>query len=274
VRPPRCGRRRASGCARIRTGSVADRLYWDTGDPYQYVRLQRIGGGASGEPEREILIVGGADERTGVPTDAEEPYRFLEQWTRERFPIEEVEFRWSGQVMEPVDLMAFIGRSPGVGDNVYIATGDSGHGITHGTIAGILISDLILGLENPWTDLYDPGRVTLRSAPEFARFNLEVAGHYAEWATGTSDDVAAEAEIAPGDGGIVWRGMLPVACYRDEGGVLHERSAVCTHLGCIVHWNREEKSWDCPCHGSRFGTDGEVLNGPARTPLRLVEEGR
>ncbi|HET7273753.1 MAG TPA: FAD-dependent oxidoreductase [Longimicrobiaceae bacterium] len=246
--------------ARVPDGSVPDALYWDTPDPYHYVRLQEVESDAGTET---ILIVGGEDHGTGEADDAPERYQRLESWTRERFPVEAILYRWSGQVMEPVDLMAFIGRNPGE-DNVYIVTGDSGHGMTHGTIAGILIPDLILGRSNPWEQLYDPARISLRAAGEFARNNLKAGAHYGEWVAGQD---LSEEQIPPGSGAVVRRAGKPVAVYRDQAGALHERSAVCTHLGCIVHWNSEETSWDCPCHGSRFAPDGEVLNGPAITAL-------
>jgi len=195
----------------------------------------------------------------------------LEKWARERFPmIEGIEFRWSGQVMEPIDGVAFIGRNPGDKENVYICTGDSGQGMTHGTIASILLTDLILGRENPWATLYDPSRITLRAAGEFTRENLNVAKKYGEWLT--RGEVASVEEIASGSGGIVRRGVTKLAVFRDEAGVLHERSAVCSHLGCIVHWNNVEKTWDCPCHGSRFDKTGDVLNGPAIYGLKEVEK--
>ena len=184
--------------------------------------------------------------------------------------MQEVEFRWSGQVMETIDGLAFIGRNPLDEPNVFIATGDSGMGMTHGTIAGMLLTDLILGRENPWATLYDPSRKTLRAAGEFARENLNVAGQYADWLTG--GEVGSPEEIRPGKGAVVRRGLTKVAVYRDEQGVLHECSAVCPHLGCIVHWNDAEKTWDCPCHGSRFDRFGTVINGPANTDLSRVEE--
>jgi glycine/D-amino acid oxidase-like deaminating enzyme/nitrite reductase/ring-hydroxylating ferredoxin subunit len=250
--------------ARVRKGAVPHGLYWDTLDPYHYVRLARI----EGDPEHEMLVVGGEDHKTGHHDDAELRYARLEAWTRERFPVEGVELRWSGQVMEPVDYLGFIGRDPGSGmDNVYLATGDSGQGMTHGTIAGMLISDLVLGRPNPWEKTYDPARVTLsrESVKEFLTENLDVGVRYTEWLRGA--DAESTDAIAPGTGAVVQRGARKVAAYRDEAGVLHERSAVCTHLGCVVHWNGEERSWDCPCHGSRFAPDGEVLNGPALHPL-------
>jgi Rieske Fe-S protein len=183
--------------------------------------------------------------------------------------VKSIEFRWSGQVMEPVDHMAFIGRNPGADEHIFIATGDSGNGITHGTIAGVLLTDLILGRRNPWSKLYDPSRVTLRATGEFIKENLNVAGQYADWAK--KSEVSSYDDIAPGTGAVVRRGMKKIAVYRDDHGVIHERSAVCTHLYCIVDWNSGERTWDCPCHGSRFDAYGGVVNGPAITPLAEVD---
>ncbi|HEX2094707.1 MAG TPA: FAD-dependent oxidoreductase [Longimicrobiaceae bacterium] len=256
--------------ARVPRGSVPHALYWDTLDPYHYVRVAPV----DGDPEHEMLIVGGEDHKTGHHDDAELRFTRLEAWTRERFPITSVELRWSGQVLEPVDYVAFIGRDPGARmENVYLATGDSGQGMTHGTIAGVLITDLILGRPNAWVRVYDPARKTLsrESAMEFLHENLDVAVRYTEWLRG--GDVPSVDAIAPGTGAVVQRGRKKIAAYRDEEGTLHELSAVCTHLGCIVSWNSEERSWDCPCHGSRFTPTGEVLNGPALHPLMPSEGG-
>lgn len=246
--------------AAVRSGVVLDALYWDTADPYHYVRLQTLG-------ERTILIVGGEDHHSGHTYDAKTRFKRLEEWARERFPIQDVEFEWSGQVMEPVDGTAFIGRNPMDDDNVYIATGDSGHGITHGVIAGLLIRDLIIGTPNPWTDLYDPSRVNFGGLGDFFKNNLHVAKHYAEWLSRGEGRVDDAAEIQPGSGRVIWNGQRPLAVYRDQSGVLHETSAVCTHLGCIVHWNDAENTWDCPCHGSGFDANGKVIRGPARDNL-------
>src|SRR5688572_11464769 len=251
--------------ARVRRGSVPQILLWDTPDPYHYVRIQQIETAAD-----DVLIVGGEDHKTGQANDADERFRRLEQWTLERFPqVQAFEFRWSGQVMEPVDSLALIGRNPLDSDNVYIATGDSGNGMTHGTIAGMLLTDLIAGRSNPWEKLYDPARKTLGATKGFAKENLNVAAQYADLVTpGERDDIS---QIQPGEGAIVRHGLAKVAVYRDESGVVHERSAFCSHLGCVVHWNSLEKTWDCPCHGSRFQTDGNVVNGPAIRALAKVD---
>lgn len=255
--------------ARVPSGSVTKALYWDTPDPYHYVRLESINATNQETNEREkydLLIVGGEDHKTGQADDANKRFGWLERWTRTRFPmIEEVEFQWSGQVMEPVDGLAFIGRNPMDDDNVYIATGDSGNGMTHGTIAGILLTDLIMGRQNEWETLYDPTRKTLKALPEFASENLNVAAQYTDLVT--PGDVDSADEIKPGEGAIIRHGLKKVATYRDEAGTVHERSAVCVHLGCIVDWNSKEKTWDCPCHGSRYDAYGKVFQGPANSDL-------
>jgi glycine/D-amino acid oxidase-like deaminating enzyme/nitrite reductase/ring-hydroxylating ferredoxin subunit len=244
--------------ARVAPDSVPAALYWDTADPYHYVRLQG-----------EVLIVGGEDHKTGQEDDAYDRFAYLESWTRERFPVGEVEYRWSGQVMEPVDGLGYIGRNPGDKGHILVATGDSGHGMTHGTIAGILLTDLILGRANPWETLYDPSRKSLRSAAQYVKENVNVAKQYLDYVS--PGEVGSVDEIRPGHGALVRQGLGKLAVFRDEQGALHSLSAVCPHLGCIVHWNSLEGTWDCPCHGSRFGTDGRVLNGPAAVGLERRE---
>jgi Rieske Fe-S protein len=142
-------------------------------------------------------------------------------------------------------------------------------GLTHGTIAGMLLCDLILGRKNPWEKLYSPSRVPVMAAGEFAREDLNMAAQYADWLT--AGDVKSADEIARDSGAILRRGLEKLAVYRDANGALHEHSAVCTHLGCIVQWNPSEKTWDCPCHGSRFDAKGRVINGPANRDLASVQ---
>jgi len=257
-------------------GSVPLGLYWDTEDPYHYVRLQHLDdpSGKLGTAQFDALIVGGEDHKTGHEDDADARWRSLERWARARFPqAGEVIYRWSGQVLEPNDFVAFIGRNPDGAENVYMASGDSGQGMTHGTIAGMLMSDLILGLPNEWETLYDPKRVSLRASPmeEFAKENADVARLLVKDYVAPGE-VQSENEIPRGEGRVMRRGLHKLAVYRDDDGSLHKRSAACTHLKCIVHWNSAEKSWDCPCHGSRFDPYGTVLNGPAINDLEPVEE--
>lgn len=256
--------------ATVPAGRVPKALYWDTADPYHYVRLQPGQPGIAGE-DQDVLIVGGEDHKTGQAYDQDTRWRRLEDWTRERFPMtNEIRFRWSGQVMEPVDGLAFIGRNPMDHDNVYVATGDSGNGMTHGTIAGILITDLIFNRQNPWADLYNPSRVTLKATDTFAKETLNMAAQYVDWLT--AGDVEKDRLVPPGSGAIVRHGLKKIAVYRDGDGTFHECSAACPHLGAIVSWNHAEKTWDCPAHGSRFDCLGKVINGPANKNLEPVEE--
>jgi glycine/D-amino acid oxidase-like deaminating enzyme/nitrite reductase/ring-hydroxylating ferredoxin subunit len=257
-------------------GSVPPGLYWDTADPYHYVRLQRLDddSGTLADSHFDALIVGGEDHKTAHEDDANERWRSLERWARERFPqARETIYRWSGQVLEPNDYVAFIGRNPDGAENVYMASGDSGQGMTHGTIAGMLMSDLILGLPNEWASLYDPKRVSLRATPmeQFAKENADVARLYVKDYVAPGE-VQSENEIPRGEGRVMRHGLHKVAVYRDDDGSLHKHSAACTHLKCIVHWNSAEKSWDCPCHGSRFDPYGTVLNGPAISDLEPAED--
>jgi nitrite reductase/ring-hydroxylating ferredoxin subunit len=259
-------------------GSVNKALYWDTPDPYHYVRLQRLDeptpGVLKGETSYDALIVGGEDHKTGHEIDADERWRRIEHWMRVRWPqAREVIYRWSGQVLEPTDYAAFIGKNPDGAENVYMASGDSGQGMTHGTIAGMLLTDLIMGRQNLWAEVYDPKRISLRARPlaDVARENLDVVFQLAKDYL-TPGEVGSDAEIPRGEGRIIRRGAHKLAVYRDENGALHERVAACTHLRCIVHWNPTEKSWDCPCHGSRFDPYGEVLNGPAVNALEEPKE--
>lgn len=249
--------------ARVPRGAVPDALFWEDADPYRYIRLQPA-------EAHDWLIVGGEDYKTGQKEDDEQRLGRLEAWTRQNFPVESIEYRWSGQVLEPSDGLAFIGPNPDGAQNVYIVTGDSGQGMTHGTLGAMLLTDLIQGQPNDWAKLYDPKRIRVRAAGDLARENLNVAAQYAAWVL--PGDAPSEEDVPRGSGRVIRRGTKMIACYRDDDGALHERSAACTHLKCIVNWNDLEKSWDCPCHGSRFGPHGEVLNGPALTPLGEVDD--
>jgi glycine/D-amino acid oxidase-like deaminating enzyme/nitrite reductase/ring-hydroxylating ferredoxin subunit len=251
--------------ARVPRGSVPRLLLWDTADPYHYVRLQPVG------DSHDLLIVGGEDHRTGQADDMTNRYRRLEKWTRERFRrVSKVEFRWSGQVMEPVDGLAFIGPNPLDKESVFIATGFSGTGMTYGTVAGMLLTDLVQGRKNEWAEVYDPSRKTLGSAAEFAEENLNVAAQYTDLVT--PGGVESARNIKRDRGGVLRRGLSKVAAYRSSDGKLEEHSAICPHLGCVVRWNPGEKTWDCPCHGSRYHRDGHVINGPANRGLTDVEK--
>jgi Rieske Fe-S protein len=254
---------------------ISPALWWDTGnmnskwvtDPYHYVRLQPY------NDAFDLLISGGEDHKTGqaekenIPEESR--YANLINWTKEHFPMmQEIVYRWSGQVLEPVDCMAFIGRNPG-DKNIYIATGDSGNGMTHGTIAGMLISDLIMGKNNPWKDLYDPARITLKATGDFLQEAGNMAAQYLDYLS--PGDVKSLRELKPMNGAILNVGAKKAAVYRDEKNMLHAYSAICPHLGCVVRWNGSEQSFDCPCHGSRFTCEGKVVNGPSQGDLKKIE---
>ena len=250
---------------RVPRGSVSDALYWDTGDPYHYVRC--LSGGQN--TDWDYLIVGGEDYKTGQADEAQEPFDALKSWARSFSPsFGDAEYAWSGQILEPVDGLAFIGADPDA-KNVFIVTGDSGNGLTHGTLAGPLLTALIRGDDHPWRRLYEPGRKRLNGA--WLEENANVALQYRDWVS--SGDVESGARIGKGEGAVVRHGLHRFALYRSGDDVVHAFSARCPHLGCAVRWNAIEKSWDCPCHGSRFAAhDGHVLNGPALSGLERADD--
>ncbi len=249
----------------VPAGSVEDALCWDMLSPYHYVRLQPAGGG------NDWLIVGGEDHRSGTANDMDERFARLEQWTRERFPmIGSIEHRWSGQVMEPVDFMPFSGWD-GRG-NIFVHSGDSGQGMTNGVAGALNFIALQRGDKAHFSDLFDPARKprSRQSIGEFLKGQGPVAANLGEYLG--PGEVKSLEEIKPGEGAIFRSGLKKLAVHRAKDGSLIERSATCTHAGCIVHWNSFEQCWDCPCHGSQFLPDGTVINGPAVKPLAAVNE--
>jgi nitrite reductase/ring-hydroxylating ferredoxin subunit len=254
--------------ARVPEGSAPDALIWDTLDPYHYVRIQEAGEG------EDWLIVGGEDHRSGEATDMDARFNAIAEWTRRRYPqFGNVEVSWSGQVLETVDFMPFSGRNPG-NENIYVHTGDSGQGITNGVAGALTIAPLIIGEDSRFAELLDPSRKP-HAADSLKEFASGVAGavkNLAEHVLPTHDEpelgeITSADQLAPGQGGVMRRGAKKLAVYKDLDGRVSERLAVCTHVGCIVHWNPYERCWDCPCHGSQFAPDGAVLNGPALKPL-------
>ncbi|MDB4959558.1 MAG: oxidoreductase [Myxococcales bacterium] len=242
----------------VAPGYVPHGLYWDTEDPYHYIRV------APGDNGREVLLVGGEDHRVGQG-DPEQAFPKLVAWTEQRFPrTGEIVAQWSGQIMEPVDGLAYIGALPRE-KNVFVATGDSGNGLTHGAIAGLLIPALIQDQEHPWAELYAPKRSRLRAALTFAKEAVSSNLPYRDWLA--SGEVSSVKQIMPDSGATVRHGVHVLAVYRDEAGACHTKSARCPHMSGVVRWNAVEKTWDCPCHGSRFDALGRVLNGPAAMDL-------
>jgi glycine/D-amino acid oxidase-like deaminating enzyme/nitrite reductase/ring-hydroxylating ferredoxin subunit len=247
----------------VPSGSLRDALYWDTADPYHYVRLN------PGPGTVDYLIVGGADHKSGEVDDGKIRFEAIEAWMRQLLPQlgKEVN-RWSGQVLDTIDYAGYIGRNSG-DKRTFIVTGDSGQGMTHGALSGILLADLILEGSSPWTEVYDPTRIVVSAAKNFIAENVTALKSFAEYIA--PGEVSSFDELKPGDGAIVRDGLSKVAAYRDARGVLHKRSALCSHLGCHIHWNSTETCWDCPCHGSQFGIDGEVLHGPAIADLAKIK---
>lgn len=288
--------------ATIKKGTVPKALFWDTGNndseshvqSYHYVRIQKMDYPGNGDGSKtnslktnnidssyDLLIIGGEDHKTGNENDMEERHSRLIDWAKQRFPIEEIIYRWSGQVMEPLDSLAFIGLNPaddgesGKNNNIYICTGDSGNGITHGTIAGILISDLISGKQNKWSDLYNPSRNVNVTQKKNKSDDSKTNSHNNKQTEENNPNTLNKSQnesfidsLSYEQGAIVEQDPdNPIAVYKDKMGKIDRFSAKCTHLGCTVAWNPLEKSFDCPCHGSRFFINGKVINGPANSDL-------
>jgi Rieske Fe-S protein len=259
--------------AMVRKGTLPNVLWWDTGDsyenedipPYHYVRIQPY------NELYDLLICGGEDHPTGEPNVIVEENRYsrLVTWARRRFNFSEIIYRWSGQVLEPMDGLAFIGHTPMDKENIYIVTGDSGNGMTHGTISGMLLTDMILKKENAWEKIYNPSRFKLmKSGSTFFR---EIASMLVDYYRHKPYDAEAKKLSAlekGGHGEIVELDGDKYGAFRDEDDKIHLVGAECMHLGCIVKWNNDEKTWDCPCHGSRFTSEGKVINGPANADLK------
>jgi glycine/D-amino acid oxidase-like deaminating enzyme/nitrite reductase/ring-hydroxylating ferredoxin subunit len=248
----------------IPRGALADGLYWDIADPYHYVRL------SPGPGSVDYLIVGGADHKTGEADDGDVRFEAIEAWIRTLLPdLGREVHRWSGQVLDTIDYCGFIGRNPG-SSNVFVATGDSGQGMTHGALAGIIMKDLTSFGTSRWEAVYDPSRKTPSGILNYVSENTTALKNFAQYAM--PGELGSLDELERGRGGILRDGMRRIAAYRDDNGKVHLRSSTCTHAGCQVHWNSVEHCWDCACHGSHFASDGTVLNGPAVMPLAAVKE--
>jgi glycine/D-amino acid oxidase-like deaminating enzyme/nitrite reductase/ring-hydroxylating ferredoxin subunit len=234
---------------------VPDGLFWDDADPYHYIRVQDVGG-------ERLVLVGGEDHKVGQEEDTETCYRALRDYAYERLGMKSIAYRWSAQVAEPVDGLPYLGRNANA-SHVYVGTGYSGTGMTFGTLAAMLCTDLILGRENPWETLFDATRVKpIAAAKEYVSENVDFPAHLVgDRLKGAEGESLGD--VAVGEGRIVELAGKKRAVYRDEQGATHVLDPVCTHLGCLVSFNTAEKSWDCPCHGSRFAPDGTVINGPA-----------
>jgi len=238
---------------------LQDMIWSDTADPFLYLRL-------GGTGDQRMAILGGEDHKTGVVVETEDIYRRLERQMARMIPLAEITHRWSGQVIETVDGLPFIGPTH---EAQFIATGFSGNGMTFGSAAAMMARDWVLGRKNPWEDLFDPGRRSLSSFKEYVKENsgypLRMIRDRLQVRAGDPED------LARGEARVMEYGCHRIAAFRDDEGELHVCSAVCPHLGCIVAWNQAESTWDCPCHGSRFTAGGAVIAGPAETDLEKVE---
>lgn len=246
---------------RVEKGRVPDALFWDTGDPYHYLRI---------EPHRDhdVVIFGGEDHKTGQSSDTVECFTRLEHALRSLDDTIEITHRWSGQVIETADGLPFIGDTA---PRQFAGTGYSGNGMTFGTLAGMMAADRIAGRPNPWSALFDPSRKTLGGLWDYIKENKDYPYYLMRdrFAGPTRKSVRT---VSRGSGKVLDLNGRAVAVYRDERGRVTEKSATCTHMGCLVEWNDAERTWDCPCHGSRFKPDGAVIAGPAESPLPGIEE--
>src|SRR3954462_9147008 len=249
----------------LRPGAKAPQgMYLSTESPSHTVRSHPTARG-------EMVIAGGESHKTGQGGDTTERVARLERWAHEHFDVRSIEYRWSTQDNMPVDGVPFIGRLAPFQKRLWVATGFMRWGLTNGTAAGMILTDLIAGRKNPWADLFDATRFKpLASAKELVKENANVGVRFVGDHLGRPDVRSVDA-LAPGEAGIVRRGAGKVAAYREDDGTLHTVSAVCTHLGCQVKWNEAETSWDCPCHGSRFDFTGRVIQGPAVKDLENKE---
>jgi glycine/D-amino acid oxidase-like deaminating enzyme/nitrite reductase/ring-hydroxylating ferredoxin subunit len=245
---------------------VGDGLFWDMADPYHYIRVQAVNG-------RRFLLVGGEDHKVGEADDTTAPFERLEAYLRVRFgrDVAPTDYRWSGQIVESADGLPYVGRNS-LSHDVYVASGYGGNGVTQGTLAATVLADEICGVANPFGELLDATRIKpLASAGAVLSENLDYPKHLLADRLGGNGEGGARAlaAIPPGEGRVLNVGGERLAVYRNANGQLGALSPVCTHLGCLVHWNTTEKSWDCPCHGSRFDPHGRVLNGPAVAALEV-----
>lgn len=245
--------------AKLKSGNYPEGIFWDTeATNHQSVRSYENENG-------KFLVLVGQHHKVGQEDDEKDYFGELENNARKNFDIKSIPYKWSAQHYKPADGLPYIGESSD--DNIFVATGFSTDGLTYGVVSAIIFRDLLTGRKNNWTEIYDPGRFTpLKSAKNFIKGNINVAKQYLKDLPGNVDTKELS-EIKPGEGKIVEMKSEKWAVHRDIKGQLHASSAVCTHMDCIVNWNNEEKSWDCPCHGSRFKPTGEVIEGPAFSPL-------
>ncbi|HEY4198102.1 MAG TPA: FAD-dependent oxidoreductase [Mucilaginibacter sp.] len=244
---------------KLKTDKYPDALIYDMQEPYHYLRSHTIDG-------EQLLIVGGLDHKTGH-NDPEKAFANLERYVREYYSVSSVKYKWSSQYYVPVDGLPYIGQMPMAANGIYCATGFNGNGMMLGSVAAKIISDQILNINSPYTKLFSPSRIKiLDSFSEFVKENADVAYHWVADRFGIHEFDSLK-RLKPGTGKVVEVDGKKIAAYRDEDENIHALNPVCTHAACVVNWNSEERSWDCPCHGARFDIDGKVLTGPATKDL-------
>jgi glycine/D-amino acid oxidase-like deaminating enzyme/nitrite reductase/ring-hydroxylating ferredoxin subunit len=248
---------------KLKDNNYPDGLAYDMYDPYHYYRTQEVN-------EEKYLIAGGEDHKTAHVENAEECFRKLEAYLQKYFDIEEVSFKWSSQYFQSTDGLPYIGHLPGNPDNVFVATGFGGNGMTYSHVTASLLTGLIVKGENKYEKLFDPNRI--KPVAGFESFVKEAADVIAKFIGDrfTKTKIHELAELAPGEAKVVKYEGDSIALYKDENGELHAVNPACTHINCMVGWNSAEKTWDCPCHGSRFSMDGEMLTAPARKDLEKI----
>ncbi len=238
-------------------------LIYDMQDPYHYIRTHEIEG-------HELLLVGGNDHKTGHD-DPEKAFEDLEKYTRKYFNVSSVKYKWSSQYYIPVDGLPYVGQIPFYAENIYCATGYNGNGMMLGSISGQILAETILGKKHPYAELFRTTRIKpVDGFTEFVKENADVVYHFVADRLSVHETDSLK-RLKPGTGKVVKFDNRKVAAYRDEKGDLHALNPVCTHAACIVNWNQEEKTWDCPCHGARYDIEGKVLNGPAERDLGKIE---
>jgi glycine/D-amino acid oxidase-like deaminating enzyme/nitrite reductase/ring-hydroxylating ferredoxin subunit len=247
---------------RLKNGNYPDALIYDTQEPYHYIRSHTIDG-------QELLIAGGLDHKT-AHEDAEKAFADLEKYIRKYYNVSSVKYKWSSQYYIPVDGLPYVGQLPMAADGIYCATGFNGNGMMLGSVSARIMADLVLGKQNPFADLFSTSRLKpIDGFTEFIKENADVAYHFVADRIGIKETDTLK-RLQPGTGKVVEVDGEMIAAYRDDKGEIHALSPVCTHAKCIVNFNSEEKSWDCPCHGARYDIDGKVLTGPATKNLEKI----
>ena len=249
---------------KLKDGNYPDGLAYDMYDPYHYYRTQEVDG-------ERFLIAGGEDHKTAHEENTEECFRRLEAYLMKYYEIEEVSFKWSSQYFQPTDGLPYIGHLPGNPDNVFVATGFGGNGMTYSHVTALVLSDLITKGKSSYEILFDPNRI--KPVAGFESFVKEAADVVAKFIGDrfAKTKIKELVELAPGEAKVVKYEGDSIALYKDENGGLHAVNPACTHINCIVGWNSAEQTWDCPCHGSRFSMDGEMFTAPARKDLEKID---